>query len=162
MKLSKLALLGLASLIPATSAIAHNPLSDPEWCTSGSRLVIVDEFDWSGAQLERMRARREDESCTADGDGTRSGGDRICGQFDDDWLQAYRLSTSHCSQFTVNHELATRSDHGAVVPIATGPAEFLDEEFHHELYDLGMGLHGACVRCDPEPIRPLPPVKQRW
>ncbi|MCC5866688.1 MAG: hypothetical protein JJU31_16320 [Wenzhouxiangella sp.] len=167
MKSTARILASLAVLLLATDAVAHNPLEHPDWCSDGARLVVVDEFAWTGEEL-RIRGREADEavldqrekgdSCPAGGDSSLPAGSRICGQFDDDWLQAFRLASSHCKQFAVSYPNAGNQDYGTVVMIATAPEEFLDDDHHHELYDLALGLSGACVRCEPERRRTATPA----
>lgn len=167
MKRTARILAGLTVSLLATAAVAHNPLEHPDWCGDGARLVVVDEFAWTGDEL-RDRGRVADEavldqrekgdSCPAGDDSSLPAGSRICGQFDDDWLQAFRLASSHCQQFAVSYPHSVNRDYGTVVMIATAPEEFLDADHHHELYDLAFGLSGACVRCDPERRRQATPA----
>lgn len=128
-------------LVASGSVMAHNPLAHPDWCEGDSRLVIVDDLDWSESDL---RARAE--QCPGD-----SGGGRTCGgQFDDDWARASKQAGAHCQQYEVRFADSTDPDHGSVVFIASGPAEYVHRD-HHRLFEKSLGLSGSCVRCEPLP-----------
>lgn len=159
MKFSRIILLAVTALIPAASVLAHNPLAHPEWCTEEGRLLIVDEFAWSGDDMANMVRRGDSDSCPIGEGDPSSDGERTCGQFDDDWLQAFRLSSAHCAQFSVVFDSGAHPDYGTVTPIAVGPEEFLDVDHHHELYFIELGLSGACVRCEPKTDRPIRPIE---
>lgn len=140
-RLKQFAWIAFLSLL-AGSAHAHNPLSHPEWCETGGRLVIVAEIDWNQTQL-----LEQEPICDAGGQ-TKS-----CGsQFDDDWTRGQRTAHHFCEQFAVRFANSRNPDHGTVVFIPSGPTSFLDRDGHHANYALSQGVVGSCVRCEPLPL----------
>lgn len=145
-------IMAVVGLLCAGQALAHNPLGEAGWCTSGAEPRVVAEFAWSGEDIRRA----DSAVCRLSKRALPPGEAQLCdivppshGQFDDDWEDVTNRAQAHCADYAVDYANPASADWGTVVVIALGPGSYTDEDKHHELYKLDHGLNAACVRCQP-------------
>jgi hypothetical protein len=123
-------LLGLTACLPA---FAHDTIP-VDWCTdSGTAPVIVETFNFDGAELLRLK---DEFGLHLHSDGLGSDTD-LCGIVDK-WRLANRIAQQHCNAI-VPEDLSP-------VPYITGPDTFVGDK-HHKTYDFSEGLVGSCFVC---------------
>lgn len=124
-------MLALVLAAIATTTGAHDR-PHPSWCSaSGSSVVEVGKFDFSGSQM-RVNAQQ---SAHLPGS---------CGQVDrrpTHWFCASEIAERYCETLSVSLSLGQ-----VAVPVFAGPSSMVNDS-HHEDYTLGDGLYGACVVC---------------
>ena len=139
--------LGLGMCLAPALAAAHETIPQ-DWCPKGTRVVIIDSFSFSPAELAAYReveSARRDDQCTQ--------GAKTCGIVDD-WFWAREMSSGFCAGLGLR-----RWPVEDAVAFVERPASFLASD-HHQRYRFDEGpLSGQCVVCralEPLPARPLP------
>jgi hypothetical protein len=129
---------------------AHDELPHPVWCAGGT-MQQVGSFSFTPQMLEAQAALT---TCPTGG-----GGQRNCGQFDDDYKRGYDASQAFCHAYSRPRLIGEVADAGSVIVIVTYPLSFTSEE-HHAAYSITSGLQGVCMRCEGM-MSPVAPVRAR-
>lgn len=136
-------MLALALAAIAVTTGAHDR-PHPHWCSaSGSSVVVVGKFDFSGNQM-RVNAQQ---SAHLPGS---------CGQVDrqpEHWFCASEIAERYCK--TLSESLSLNQ---VAVPVFAGPSPMVSDS-HHEDYRLEAGLYGACVVCMSDFEEPPSPIE---
>jgi len=138
----------LTTLFAAPGALAHSELPSDTWCENG-RPVVVASFDIASRTL--VEAREAEQTCAP-----TSGGERTCGQFDDDYGTGRRMALRICNV----HTRPMQGDFGSVIYMVEYPQSFNADE-HHVIFRAEEGLRGSCVRCERPLAAPLPITPDR-